>query len=159
MASELEVPSRARRITALALLTFAGSTAGGLIAGSAPGGWEPAGARSQSFGRVLITGNHVTGLYPGATRKLTLTLHNSDPKQSIVVRRVQIRDVRTTKRGCAPSRRNILIRRHRSGPFPIGAGGTRRISVLLVMPNTVANACQRAVFKLRFAAQTGVLAR
>jgi hypothetical protein len=158
MASKLEVPSRARRITALALLTFAAAITAGLIAGSAPGGWQAAGASSQSFGRVLITGDHVTGLYPGATRKLTLTLHNSDPTQSIVVRSVQIRDIRTTKRSCAPSRRNLRIE-HRSGAFRIGAGGRRRTSVLLEMPNTVANACQGAVFKLRFVAQTRVPAR
>ncbi len=158
MASKLEVPNRARRITALALFTFAASIAAGLIAGTAPGGWEPAGARGQSVGRVPITGDHVTGLYPGAKRKLTLTLHNSDPDHTIVVRAVRIRDIRTTKRSCAPSPRNLSIE-HRSGTFRIGAGGARHISVLLVMPNTVANACQGAVFKLRFVAQTGVPAR
>ena len=151
MPSGLEFRSGAGRISALALLMLAVS---GLAVGSAPGGWEPARASSEGFGRVRITGDRVTGLYPGAKRTLTLTLHNSDSSDNVVVRRVRIRDIRTTKHGCAPSRRNLRIAQARAAELRIRAGGTRRLGVLLVMPNTVADACQQAVFRLRFKAET-----
>jgi hypothetical protein len=150
MASGLEVRSRASRFSALALLTIAVSIPVALLAGAAPAGWQLAGARSTGSGRVRITSNHVGGLYPGAKRRLILTLHNLDRRHSVFVRRLRVRDVATTRRGCAPSRRNLLIGRPKVRAFRIRPGGTHTVAVLLTMPNTVANACQRAVFKLRY---------
>lgn len=154
MASGLEVRSRASRLSALALLTIAVSIPAALLADRAPAGWQLAYASSHGSGPVRISSNHISGFYPGAKRKLTLTLHNLDRRHSLLVRRVRVREVRTTKRGCAPSRRNLRIRQNGLHDFRIRASGTRRITVVLTMPNTVANACQRAVFKLQYRAQT-----
>src|ERR1700675_781221 len=144
MASGPEVRSRASRLSALALLTIAVSVPAALFADRAPAGWQLAYATNHGSGPVLISSNHISGFYPGVKRKVTLTLHNLDRRHGVVVRRVRVRDVRTTKRGCAPSRRNLRIRQNGLHDFRIRASGTRRISVVLTMPNTVANACQQA---------------
>jgi hypothetical protein len=154
MASRLEVQSRAGRLSALALLTIAVSIPAVLFADRAPAGWQLAFVSSHGSGPVRISSNHISGLYPGTKRKLTLTLHNLDRTHSVLVRRVRVREVGTTRRGCAPSRRNLRIRQQNGlHDFRIRAGGTRRITVVLTMPNTVATACQRARFKLQYRAQ------
>jgi hypothetical protein len=153
MASRLEVRNRASRLAALALLTIAVSISAALFADRAPAGWQLAYVSSHGSGPVRISSNHISGFYPGATRKLTLTLHNLDRAHSVLVRRVRVREVGTTQRGCAPSRRNLRIRQNSLHDFRIRARGTRTITVVLTMPNTVANACQRALFKLQYRAQ------
>jgi hypothetical protein len=154
MARGFEVGSRAGRLTALALLTFAVSIPAAVLAGRTPAGWQPGAARQEGHGSVPITSNRISGLYPGARKTLTLTLHNFDSRHGIVVRRVRVRDLGTTKRGCAPSRRNLRIHQPPARAFRIRARGTRRVTALLTMPNTVANACQRAVFTLGYTAKT-----
>jgi hypothetical protein len=153
MASRLDVRSRASRLSALALLTIAVSIPAVLFADRAPAGWQLAYVRSHGSGPVHISSNHISGFYPGVTRKLTLTLHNLDRAHSVLVRRVRVRAVGTTRRGCAPSRRNLRIRQNSLHDFRIRARGTRTITVVLTMPNSVANACQRALFKLQYRAQ------
>ena len=153
MASRLEVQSRASRLSALALLTIAVSISAVLFADRAPASWQLAYVSSHGSGPVRISSNHISGLYPGAKRKLTLTLHNLDRTHSVLVRRVLVREVGTTRRGCAASRRNLRVRQSGLHNFRIRAGGTRRITVVLTMPNTVATACQRARFNLQYRAQ------
>jgi hypothetical protein len=153
MASRLEVQSRASRLSALALLTIAVSIPAVLFADRAPAGWQLAYVSSHGSGPVRISSNHISGLYPGAKRKLTLTLHNLDRTHSVLVRRILVREVETTRRGCAASRRNLRIRQNGLHNFRIRAGGRRTITVVLTMPNTVATACQRARFKLEYRAQ------
>jgi hypothetical protein len=149
MASRLKNGSRAR-LFALALLTFVACSVAAVIAAKAPAGWRPASAKSRAFGPVRGTSNGVRGLYPGAKKTLTLTLRNSDPKRAVVVRRVRVRDVGTTARGCAPSRRNLRIRDPRFRVFRLRPGRSRHVFARLTMPNTVVNACQGAVFRLRY---------
>ena len=79
-----------------------------------------------------------------------LTLHNTDRRRSVLVARVLVHVTATTRRGCKPSRRNLRIRQYAGPPFRIPAHGAHRIAVVLAMPNTVANACQRARFGLRY---------
>jgi hypothetical protein len=153
MTRGFEVRGRARRLTALALLTFAVSIPAAVIAARAPARWQPAVARRDGHRSVRITSNRISGLYPGVRKTLTLTLHNFS-KHSVVVRRVRVRDLGTTKRGCAPSRRNLRIRQPPAHTFRIRAHGTRRVTAVLTMPNTVASACQRALFKLGYTAKT-----
>jgi len=105
---------------------------------------------------VRITSDPVLGLYPGVSKKLILTLHNALPRRSIFVRRVLVRDVATTRAGCDHSPRNLTIRKYRGAAFRIPPRGSRRVTVLLSMPNTVSDACQRARFKLRYTAQTWI---
>jgi hypothetical protein len=154
MAGGLEVRSRARRLTALALLAFLVFIPAAFIVARAPAGWQLATERSRSSGSLRIKSNRVTGLYPGAKRKLILTLHNPNSKRSVWIRGVRVRDLGTTKRGCAPVRRNLRIRRQKPRAFRIRPGGTRRVVFVLTMPNTVANACKQAVFHLGYSTRT-----
>jgi hypothetical protein len=149
----MNVGSRARRLTALALLTFMVAIPAGVVARRAGAGWLPATTSSHGSGAVRITSKPVGGLYPGAKRTLILTLRNRNSKYGIEVRRVRVRNVGTTKRGCAPARRNLGIRQPRIQMLRIRPRGVRRVAALLIMPNTVADACQGAVFKLRYSAQ------
>jgi hypothetical protein len=80
-----------------------------------------------------------------------LTIHNNS-KHAVRIRALRVRDVGTTKRGCAPTRRNLTIRKQKPRAFRLQRGATRRVVFLLTMPNTVANACQGAVFDLRYRA-------
>ncbi len=105
---------------------------------------------------VRISDNGVVALYPGVSKELILTLQSSDHRHSIVVRRVRVRDIATTSNGCAPKRRNLMIRQYRGAPFGIPPGQARAVTVLLSMPNTVADACQRATFRLRYTAQARI---
>jgi hypothetical protein len=151
MASGFKLGSGASRLTALALLTFVVCIPAAVVAARAPAGWQVATASSRGAATLRIRSNRVSNLYPGTTRKLTLTIHNNS-KHAVRVRAVRGRDVGTTKRGCAPSRRNLRIRRQKPRAFRLRSGASRRVVFLLTMPNTVANACQRAVFDLRYKA-------
>jgi hypothetical protein len=154
MAGGLEIRSGARRVTALALLTCLVCIPAAVVAARAPAGWQPVFSTSRSSAALRITGSRVSGLFPGARRTLTLTLHNSDSNRILLVRRVRVRDLRTSKRGCKPTRRNLTIRRVRARAVELRPGRSRRVVVLLRMPNTVADACQQAVFQLHFVAAT-----
>jgi hypothetical protein len=158
MVSGLELGSRARRLTALALLTFLVCIPAAVVAARAPAGWQYATASSHGTGLLRIEGNRVEKLYPGAQRKLMLTLKNNS-KHAVRVLNVRVRDLGTTKRGCAPSRRNLRISRQRSHAFRLRPGGARSVVFALTMPNSVANACQQAVFDLRYETLIGKSAR
>jgi hypothetical protein len=152
-----ELWSRARYVALLALLAV--SATGGLLGGRhAFARWQPAATRSESSGRVRIASNRVTGLYPGVSRHLILTLHNTNSRRSVSVRRIDVDDRGTTKRRCAPVARNLTIHQYTGAAIRLPAGGARSVSVLLTMPSTVANACQRAVFRLHYSAQTSFAA-
>jgi hypothetical protein len=152
MAAGSELSSRARKLVLLALLAFAGAAA---LFGvrDAFARWRPASARSASSGHVRITSNRVTGLYPGATKQLVLTLQNRTHRR-LGVRRIRIRTVSTTKSGCTASVSNLAVRQPARRLLRIPPGGRRRITVPISMPSTVADACQDAVFELRYTAQT-----
>ena len=138
-------------MTALALLTFVVCIPAAVVSARAPAGWQAATASSRGTGSLRIKSNRVSNLYPGAERKLTLTIRNNS-KHAVRVRALRVRDVGTTKRGCVPTRRNLRIRRQKPGAFRLRSGARRRVAFLLTMPNTVADACQGAVFDLRYKA-------
>ena len=154
MASRLQNEGRAR-LFVLALLTFAACLVAVVVVARAPAGWRPASARSHGSAPVRVESNRIRGLYPGATKTSTLTLRNSDRKHSVVVQRLRVLDAATTRRGCAASSRNLEIRNSRFRPFRLGPGRRRRIVARLIMPKTVANACQGAVFRLRYSVMIG----
>jgi hypothetical protein len=151
------VPSRVSRIYALALLALP-LTVPAAVSGArtGAGGWQLVPDKTSPL--VRITDNHVIGLYPGVSKELILTLHNSNPKHSIVVRHVRVHDVATTKRGCTPARRNLAIRQYKGAPIRIAQGETHTVTVVMSMPNTVSDACQRATFRLRYTAQARIKA-
>jgi hypothetical protein len=149
--------SRVSRIIVLALLALS-LTGPAVVLGDRTGaaGWQLVPNGSSPL--VRITSNHVRGLYPGMSKELTLTLRNSDPRHSIVVRRLRVRDIATTNPGCAPSARNLAIQQHRGAAIRIPRGRARSVTVLLSMPNTVSDACRRATFSLRYTAQARIKA-
>lgn len=144
--------SRAGR-TALPALLAGATILGALGAHGAIAGWHSAAASGHGGARLRIKSKPVLGLYPGATRKLTLMVHNRDRHRSVVVYRLRVRNTATSRRGCAASRRNLAIRQYAGRPFLIHPDGTRRVVVRLTMPYTVANACQHALFRLRYRAR------
>jgi hypothetical protein len=151
------VSSRVSRIHMLALLALPLTVPAAVYgARTGAGGWQLVPDKTSPL--VRITDNHVIGLYPGVSKELILTLQSSDPKHGIVVRRVRVRDIGTTNRGCAPARRNLAIRQYRGAPVRIPPGQTRTVTVLLTMPNTVSDACQGATFSLRYTVQARIKA-
>jgi hypothetical protein len=158
MASGFELGSRASRLTALALLTFVVCIPAAVVAARAPAGWQAATASSRGTGSLRIKSNRVGNLYPGAKRKLTLTIHNNS-NHAVRVRALRVRDLGTAKPGCAPTPRNLRIRGQQPRAFRLRSGASRRVVFLVTMPNTVANACQGAVFHLRYKALLETSAR
>jgi hypothetical protein len=146
------ISSRVSRILVLALLALSLTVPAAVFGErTGAGGWQLVPGNTSTL--VRITANRITGLYPGVSKELILTLHNSDRKHSVLVRRVRVSDIATTSAGCAPARRNLTIRLHKGAPVRIPPGRTRRVTALLSMPDTVSNACQRATFRLRYRAQ------
>jgi hypothetical protein len=145
--------SGARSIALLALLAVSATAV--LLGGrQAIARWQPASTRSDSSGHVRITSQRLTGLYPGARKRLILTLHNINSRRPVSIRGIRVRLIRTTKHRCAPAARNLRIHQYAGPRLRLTAGGSHSVSVLLTMPSTVANACQRAVFRLHYSAET-----
>lgn len=147
--------ARASRIGLLALFAFPVAAPAAVLGEQlvGPPRWHSV-ARGKSDA-IPIESNRVTGLYPGATKDLILTLRNPNPSHSIGIRRLRIRDVATTRHGCAPSAQNLELRQYTGPPISIAAGGRQSVTVQLTMPNTVVDACKHATFKLRFSARAG----
>lgn len=103
--------------------------------------------------RLRITSKPVLGLYPGATQKLTLMLSNRDHHRRVVVARLRVLNAKSSRQDCETSRRNLAIRQYAGPALLIRPRATRRAVVWLTMPNTVADACQKAVFTLRYSAE------
>ena len=91
----------------------------------------------------------VDGLYPGADRRLVLTMTNPYDFD-LLVTDVRADLVSTTKPGCEPVPANLTVGGY-DGELPVRveAGEDEETGAFgLRMPNTVVNACQRAVFTL-----------
>jgi hypothetical protein len=145
---------RASRIGLLALFAFPLAAPAAVLGDQiGPPRWHS--VASANSGPIPIASKHVTGLYPGAKKDLILIVRNPNRNRSITIRRLRVRDVATTRRGCAPSVRNLQIRQYRGPAIHIPAGGARDVRVILTMPNTVADACQRATFRLRYSLKAG----
>jgi hypothetical protein len=96
-----------------------------------------------------ITGTAVSGLSPGATLRIDLTFENQY-LTAIEVRSVTGRLVSTSKRGCRPTPANLQVLPY-AGRLPTTVLPRSRKSaghVDVRMPNSVANACQNATFKI-----------
>jgi len=104
-------------------------------------------------GRVQITSSNVVGLYPGAQRTLMLSLRNLDMRHDVTVRAIRVSAIASTSLRCPAGPANLTIQQY-GGQLVIPRGSARMITVLLGMPATVTNACQRATFKLSYSAQT-----
>jgi len=98
-----------------------------------------------------ITGVPVTGLYPGATRPLTVKVKN------IYAFPIKIGTLKTTVKssnrpGCTGGAANLQVVATGARAVPIRAHKTKTVVLHVSMPSTVSNACQGAKFSLSFSA-------
>jgi hypothetical protein len=104
-------------------------------------------ASRRGFG---ITASPVPGLYPGATKPLTLRVTNPYG-YSIRVLPVTAAVVRTTNRsGCLGIPANVTVSTRGLKAVVIRRKATKTLILRVSMPRTVANACQGATFKITF---------
>jgi hypothetical protein len=101
--------------------------------------------------RFAITGVPVTGLYPGATRPLTVKVKN------IYAFPIKIGTLKTTVKssnrpGCTGAAANLQVVATGARTVPIRAHKTKTVVLHVTMPSTVSNACQGAKFTLSFSA-------
>jgi hypothetical protein len=128
------------RATRLAIAVALVSTAGTAFAVTyiGPKRYEPQ--------RLHITG-HITGLYPGAKRRMRVKVRN--PHDHAVRLRFVGARVRSMSRQCP--RRNLVVRRSRRR-LRIPPHRTRRLWLRVLMRAAAPAGCQDAEFRLRFRA-------
>jgi hypothetical protein len=123
-----------------------------VLVGSGTGSVERKGVPSASrllpaaskHGSFTIAGS-VKGLYPGLTKPLKLTITN--PQHfAIVVTSVKVA-VGNASQGCKAA--NIAVT-HFSGRRRVGAKGSARVTLELTLAHKAPDACQGAVFPLRY---------
>jgi len=102
--------------------------------------------------RFSITGVPVTGLYPGATRSLTVKVKNVYGFP-IKVGPLNARVKSSNRQGCAAAAANLSVVAAGARSVPIRAHKTKTVVLRVTMPHTVANACQGAKFSLSFTAR------
>ncbi len=112
------------------------------------GGPELVASVAKRFG---ITGVPVTGLYPGATRPLTVKVKN------IYAFPIKIGTLKATvkssnRQGCTGAAANLQVVAAGARTVPIRAHKTKTVVLHVTMPSTVSNACQGARFSLSFSA-------
>jgi len=102
-----------------------------------------------------VNGVTVSGLYPGGTKTLALSVTNpytfdikvSDLSASLIA---------ASRPGCAATSANLVVRPYQGPPalpLVVPKGAVQAAGVIpLFMPNTVANACQNGTFTLRLTA-------
>ena len=107
-------------------------------------------ASKRGFG---IKATPVAGLYPGATKTLTLRVTNPYG-YSIRVLPVKAAVVRTTNRaGCLGIPANVTVSTRGVKAAVIKRKATRTVTLHVTMPKTVADACQSATFRISFKAR------
>jgi hypothetical protein len=111
------------------------------------------GTTSDGTFAFTVRATPVEGLYPGARRKLNLTLTNPY-KFDLQMTAMRAELVSTSKPGCAPTSVNLDVQPY-TGTLPtkIPARDSRETGAIpLHMPNSVANDCQKAVFTIQVTA-------
>ena len=98
----------------------------------------------------------VAELYPGANRRLALTLNNPYDVD-LIVTDIRASLVATSRAGCLPTAENLEIGPYAGSlPIRIAAKDSRRAGVVpLRMPNSVVDACQDATFTVVLDAVAG----
>ena len=102
--------------------------------------------RAQGY-TFVIDGQSVSGIYPGQTRYLKLTLANPFPFP-LAVRELRGKVVRTSRTLCSPSEENLIVRAY-AGRLPerIPPHSRKAISSLPVyMPRSATRDCASTVF-------------
>lgn len=107
-----------------------------------------------------VRGAAVEDLYPGARRRLVLTLTNSS-RHDLVVTGMHARLTSTSKPGCAPVATNLEVERY-IGALPARVSARDELkagAVPLHMPNSVVDECQEATFTVTVTADAAVADR
>jgi hypothetical protein len=142
LAMHLARPRPGSQPVQLTVVTVAGVTTSGALAGNTNSGGDT----------FAISATTVTGLYPGATRSLVLTLSNPY-SFDIKVTDLSATLTGTSSAGCPASSANLVVGRYQGPPaLPLTiAGSTIKPAgaIPLSMPRTVFNACQGVTFTLR----------
>jgi hypothetical protein len=131
--------------------------------------WVAAGSRTEASevdlaGRTAftfeVTGSPMEKFHPGAVRRTRVTVVNPYPF-AIRVQRVEARVTGTSKWRCRPTPANLTIGRYLGSlPVTVPAHGRKTAGEFEVtMPHTVADACQKATFRLAFSAGAQKVAR
>jgi hypothetical protein len=101
---------------------------------------------------VSVTATSATGLFPGATKSMTLQIKNTYP-YPVKITAVKAKVAAATNRaGCAGTRTNLTVT-HKGGALTIKPKKFTPVIMTVVMPKTVADACQGATFKITFTAR------
>jgi hypothetical protein len=130
-----------------------------VAAGSRTGASEVDLAERAAFA-FEVTGSPMEQFHPGAVRRTRVTVANPYPF-AIRVQRVEARVTGTSKWRCRPAAANLTIGRHLGSlPLTVPAHGrTAAGEFEVTMPYTVADACQKATFRLAFTAGAERVAR
>ncbi|GGN17285.1 hypothetical protein FHR83_005005 [Actinoplanes campanulatus] len=124
--------------------------------------WAAAGSRSDASTIGVadrgiyvfsVNGTSMEGLHPGAVRRTRVTVTNPYPFR-IAVRHVEARVAGSSRRHCKPTATNLAVGSYLGSlPLTVPAHGRKAAGKFEVrMPNTVADACQKATFRLTFTA-------
>jgi|SRR5436190_16217672 hypothetical protein len=101
---------------------------------------------------VSVTATPLTGLYPGASKSLSLQIKNTYP-YPVKITAIKTRIAAGTSRpGCAGTRTNLLVSR-KGGAIAVKPKKSTPVIMTVVMPTTVVDACQGATFKITFTAR------
>jgi hypothetical protein len=138
-------------LLALAVVLASGASAHGALATTqSDRAAREAVAGGESSSSLRVSG-HVTGLYPGASKLMRVSVRNG------LGHPVELRWVRATVLDAGPdcSRENLVAQRNRNH-LPIEPHRTRALRMRIGMRSGASNACQGATFPLRFRAQAAV---
>jgi hypothetical protein len=132
------------------------ATAAGVAAHVAAPGHGPRDGRMELVASVKhvvsVTSSPVTGLYPGAPAKpLTLRIKNMYAYRIRVTSVTAKVGAATNRPGCTGTPQNLAVP-PKTSPIRISPRQTANVVMTVVMPKTVANACQGATFTITFAA-------
>jgi hypothetical protein len=100
-----------------------------------------------------IGGVPVSGLYPGATRTMTVRMRNPYPfAVQVVSLRASVARA-TTLPACAGTPGNLVVSPGAGRRVTVPAHGGGSVAILVRMPRSVADACQGAGFRIALAAR------
>jgi hypothetical protein len=106
---------------------------------------------TDTSGAFTINATTVTGLYPGATKTLVLSITNPY-SFDLNVTALSASLASTSSALCTASSTNLAVRAYQGPPaLPIRVKSSRTLtvgSIPLFMPNTVATACQGVTFTI-----------
>ena len=127
------------------------ATAAGVAAASAahqpPAKTGPLELLAQAGKTVTVKGLPVSGLYPGATKPLVVTVKNLNGF-TIKVPTVKIKvAAKTTVAGCTGATTNLVVT-YAKKALKIAKKKSGKLTLTVTMPKTVANVCQGAKFSI-----------